>query len=215
MKLMPGKFTKTDFLSAEVELWNPDYAECGRGFQCKRSEFGTYWFKRLATDVAGHVNRVLIIRDKDNLAAYITISASSLEFKKVKGFRKRPLEREGIDYTSLPAIKIGRLAADGDAKKSGTRLLLWTLAYIAREIAPLVGVRFVTLEALYDPEDIDAITGKPYDVSEFYRRFGFQYIDPDENLTAKTPYRSMFLDLKPMIELAQNPSSIDSTSNAQ
>jgi hypothetical protein len=204
---MPDKFSGIDFLTIQPEIWTPDHIECGREFRCVRDEFREYWADQLAIDIAGHVSRAFIIRDPECLAAYITISASSLEFKKVEGWRKQPLIAEGIDYTSLPAIKIGRLASDIKARKSGTRLLKWTLAYVAKDIAPRVGVRFMTLEALYAADEIDTITGtSPYDVSRFYReKFGFQYVDPNERLTSKTRYRSMFLDLKPMIETAKNP----------
>jgi len=207
---MPNKFTRTDFLTANVEFWTPDHIRCGREFQCPRTEFNDYWLNQIAIDIDGHVARSLVIQDSNNLAAYITICAASLEFKKVRGHRPTPLSGEGIGYASLPAIKIGRLAADISAKKSGTRLLRWTLAYVAREVAPKIGVRFVTLEALYDPDDVNPTTGEPYDVSKFYKnKFGFEYIDPNE--TPKAPYRSMFLDLKPLIEAAKaGGASVDS-----
>ena len=189
------KFAKTDFSKAEVECWTPDHIECGRGFQCRREEFQEYWFNQMATDVAGHVNRVWVIREEGNLAAYITLSTDSLQ-RKVKGKRKSILKSEGITYVSLPAIKIGRLASDYEAKKSGARLVDWALSYIAEEIAPKVGVRFVTVDALFDADDEKNV----YDISKFYEKFGFQFVDPDEKLTTKTPYRSMFLDIKPLVD---------------
>jgi hypothetical protein len=127
-------------------------------------------------DIAANVGRAWIIRDGDNLAAYITLLADTLR-KKHKGQWKRLLEAGGVTYGSYPAVKIGRLASDDDAKKSGKRLLKWALNYIARELAPKLGIRFVTVDALYDKD------GSTYDASGFYLKYGFS------SLTRRRAYR--------------------------
>ena len=63
----------------------------------------------------------------------------------------------------------------------------------ATEIAQKLGVRFVTVDALYDP-DTD------YDVSDYYRRWGFEYAYPDEPLPPPEGFRTLYLDLLPFID---------------
>jgi len=40
-----------------------------------------------------------------------------------------------------------------------------------------------------------------YDASGFYAQFGFQFVNPDPILPAPVPYRTMYLDLKPLMIL--------------
>ena len=101
-----------------------------------------------------------------------------------------------MQYQTFPAIKIGLLAVDRRAKGDGKYLVEWAIDYVAAEIVPMVGVRFVTVDALYD-RDIDPA----YDASGFYAKLGFEFADPDKSLPPATPYRTMYYDLKPVIEL--------------
>jgi hypothetical protein len=75
------------------------------------------------------------------------------------------------------------------------------------EIVPVVGVRFVTVDALYDLDVEPA-----YDASGFYTKLGFDFADPHESLPPEMPYRTMYFDLKPVIELL-NPQSPEAKSD--
>jgi GNAT superfamily N-acetyltransferase len=158
------------------------------GFKCSRGEFRTFWTGgRIARDVSSHLGRCWIITDNNNLVAYVTLLADKLTVN------EPILGSEDVPYKTFPAIKIGLLASDKRARKSGTRLVEWALEYIATELSPLVGVRFVTVDALYDPDE-------PYDSSPFYTKQGFRFADPDEPLPPKEPYRAMYFDLLDLIE---------------
>jgi hypothetical protein len=74
----------------------------------------------------------------------------------------------------------------------------WAIQYVVAEIVPVVGVRFVTVDALYDRD-----TEPAYDASGFYRKLGFDFTDPHESLPTETPYRTMYYDLKPIIDLLE------------
>lgn len=106
---------------------------------------------------------------------------------------------ENIQYATFPAIKIGLLAADSRAKGAGSCLIDWAIEFIATEVAPKIGVRFVTVDALYDPDD-------GYDVSEYYKRWGFEFAYPDEPLPPSDGFRTLYLDLLPFIEALSNRS---------
>jgi GNAT superfamily N-acetyltransferase len=89
----------------------------------------------------------------------------------------------------------GYIAVDRRAEGAGRRLLEWAVEYIAENIAPHVGVRFITVDALYDSD-----TTPPYDASGFYKKFGFQFVNTEESLPPSVPYRTMYLDLKPLLD---------------
>jgi len=87
------------------------------------------------------------------------------------------------DYCQWPAIKIARLAVDQSVRREGLGITLGQFALgIAREaIAPLVGCRFVVVDAKADS-------------MEFYRKkLGFRILDTDENRARPEPV--MFYDL--------------------
>jgi len=44
------------------------------------------------------------------------------------------------------------------------------------------------------------IQREAYDVSGFYEKLGFEFANPTESLPPVNPYRTMYLDLKPLIE---------------
>ena len=103
-----------------------------------------------------------------------------------------------MQYRTLPAVKIGLLAADGRAKGAGRRLVEWALEYVATELIEKVGVRFITVDAFYDL-DPDSHGGH-YDASGFYTRIGFNFVNPDESLPPPQSYRTMYFDLKPLVD---------------
>jgi GNAT superfamily N-acetyltransferase len=103
--------------------------------------------------------------------------------------------QEGVKYRTFPAVKIGLLAVDRRTKRLGVRLMEWAIDYVITEVVPIIGVRFITVDALYD-FDVDPA----YDASGFYEKLGFEFADPIESLPPVNPYRTMYLDLKPLME---------------
>lgn len=187
-----GKFTGVDFSEILVEKLNPALGCLGQGFRCKRGEFVTYWKQgRVQREVNACICHCWVLRHNNALAGYITLLADKLEVD------VQLLEQEGVRYQTFPAIKIGLLAADERAKGAGSRLVEWALEYVAIELANAVGIRFMTVDALYDPDE-----EPPYDASGFYQKFGFQFVNPDETVPRVVPYRTMYFDLKPLIDLS-------------
>lgn len=183
-----GKFNNVTFSTADVEQWTPGL-ETGQGFRCSRPEFITFWRQgRVQREVGASVCSCWILRHNSALAAYITLLAD-----KLSASEGPLLSGENIQYATFPAIKIGLLAADSRAKGAGSCLIDWAIEFIATEVAPKIGVRFVTVDALYDPDD-------GYDVSEYYKRWGFEFAYPDEPLPPSDGFRTLYLDLLPFIE---------------
>jgi GNAT superfamily N-acetyltransferase len=187
-----GKFSGVDFSKIPIEKLDPAQGISGQGFRCKRREFVTYWKQgRVEREVNACICQCWVLRHDDALAGYITLLADKLEVD------TRLLEEEGARYRTFPAIKIGLLAADERAKGAGSSLVEWALEYVAIELASAVGIRFMTVDALYDPDE-----DPPYDASGFYRKFGFEFVNPDGPWSQTVPYRTMYFDLKPLIDFA-------------
>lgn len=183
------KFSDVSFLPENVEQWTPNLP-IGQGFRCSRGEFVAFWKKgRVLRDVVSSLCTCWILQDNNNLAGYITLSADKLSVTD----RDPLLGDEDVPYESFPAVKIGLLAADERAKGAGKALVLWALEFVAIKISPELGVRFMTVDALFDPDD-------RYDISGYYAKFGFQYANPDEPLPPKEGYRTMYFDLLPLIQ---------------
>jgi hypothetical protein len=49
---------------------------------------------------------------------------------------------EGIDFSQIPVERL--------TQGAGRHLVEWAIEYVVSEIVPVVGVRFVTVDALYD-----------------------------------------------------------------
>jgi GNAT superfamily N-acetyltransferase len=192
-KPMPpsSKFSGVDFSEVQVEKFAPELSSLGQGFRCSRPEFVTYWKQgRVQRELGASLCQCWVVRHGEALAGYVTLLADKLSVD------ERLLQEEGVQYQTFPAVKIGLLAADSRAKGAGRRLVEWALEYAATELVSVLGVRFMTVDALYDPD-----TDPPYDVSSFYAQFGFQFADPDTVLPPPVPYRTMYLDLKPLIDV--------------
>lgn len=182
------KFDGVNFSTCTIYELTPDLALLGQGFRCKRPEFQTFWKKgRVLREVNACTSRCWVVHCQDSLAAYITLLTDKLVAS------ERLLEEEEIKYTSFPAVKIGLLAADYRASRVGTRMVEWALEYAAFTVAPLVGVRFMTVDAFFDKDS-------GYDISGFYEKLGFMFVNPEEQLPPIHSYRTMYFDLKPLIE---------------
>ena len=172
-----------------VEKLNPLSPPDAGGFRPKRAEFATYWKRgRITRERGAHLGQCWFARKNDTrLAGYITLLADRLA---VEG---PLLAGESVKYRTFPAVKIGLLAVDERSKGLGTALVQWAFRYVASELCPRLGVRFVTVDALYDP-DTD------YDTAGFYARFGFTFADGVGRRIPDQPFRAMYYDLKPILD---------------
>lgn len=184
------KFLGIDFSDHHIVPFDPDHTGLGKGFRCDRGEFVSYIKgNKIRNEINTFTSKCWIVACHDGLAAYITLLADKLTMD------DPILVGEDIRYTTFPAVKIGWLAADPRAKGSGRRLLDWAMEYVVLELVDKVGIRFLTVDALYDAD----IPGPPYDASGFYARNGFRFTDPDEPLPPKDGFRTMYFDLMPLI----------------
>src|SRR5690242_9675308 len=108
------KFADFVFTLDAVEQWSPGMEVSGQGFRSIRGEFATYWRQgKIAREVEAHICRCWILRDSEDLAAYVTLLADKLTVE------ESLLHSEGVLYKTFPAVKIGFLAADKRARGAG------------------------------------------------------------------------------------------------
>lgn len=186
------KFSGIDFSKHEVIEFNPDQQQdVGKGFRCGRGEFVSYIKgEKIRNELKSFTSKWWLVSCQEGIAAYITLLADKLTMG------TPILIDEDVRYTTFPAVKIGWLAADPRAKGSGRRLMDWAMRYVISELVPRLGIRFITVDALFDSD----FTEKPYDASGFYAKLGFRFTDPDELLPPVDGFRTMHFVLMPLIQ---------------
>lgn len=184
---MANPFDAIDFGTAVPEPWDFETGvPLGAGFRCSRGEFVSYWKQgRVQRECDARIARAFVLQSDGRLAAYMTLFADKLHASEPL------LHEQQIRYRTFPAMKIGLLAADKRARGAGTRLVKWALGYCAFEVGALTGVRFVTVDALFDAD-----TG--FDASPFYEKLGFRFASPGDTDPPQDGYRTMYFDLKPL-----------------
>jgi hypothetical protein len=186
-----SKFSGIDFSQHDVVEFNPNQTDVGIGFRCGRGEFVSYIKgEKIRNELKSFTSKCWLVSCPEGLAAYITLLADKLTM----GIPI--LIDEDVRYTTFPAVKIGWLAADPRAKGSGRRLMDWAMEYVVLELVPRLGVRFMTVDALFDAD----FPEKQYDASGFYVKLGFRFANPDELLPPADGFRTMYFDLMPLIQ---------------
>ncbi len=113
------------------------------GFDCEQVEMNDYLCDGTALrDEGNSVTRTYLVRVGEDLVGYFSVLADAIQLST----KERPA---GTNYSSAPALKLGRMGVDKPYKGQGVGV--WILDYVvglARSLAKEVGVRYVTLDAL-------------------------------------------------------------------
>ncbi|GAH45233.1 unnamed protein product, partial [marine sediment metagenome] len=135
------------------------------------------------------VTYLWFLRKTHELVAYITVSPDCVQLKKISPQLANKFRGKGIDYKSLPSLKIGRLCVDDKFLRRGigTLLIQFTIN-LAINLSNKVGCRFIYLDAKRNQE-------KSKDVIHFYKKFGFEIYK--ERGRRETP---LYLNILPFIE---------------
>lgn len=98
------------------------------------------------------------------LIGYVTLLTDKISLHTAL---KEKFREEGINYRSLPALKIGRLCIQDEflRKGVGTHMVDWTI-YLIQKINEFAGCRFITLDA-------KRYADKKKDPIHFYKENGF------------------------------------------
>ena len=125
-----------------------------------------------------NTTHLLIDEETNKIAAYVSLCNDSIRLD----FSEQ--DKMGYSYTTIPSLKIARLAVSTDYQHRGIgRLLIQFSVYIGIQLRKLSGVAFVTLDCFKHR-------------LSFYRSFGFvENVIQPITLPYDTPI-SMRLDIK-------------------
>jgi GNAT superfamily N-acetyltransferase len=131
------------------------------------------------------------LKGTNYLIGYVTLLSDSLNLNSPL---KEEFRNKGINYKSLPALKIGRLCVDDRFLKKGVgRIMLQFVINIIREMNKFSGCRFITVDAKRNED-------KSKDSIHFYKKMGFKVLREREKGT--TPmYKDISRILKSLNEL--------------
>jgi GNAT superfamily N-acetyltransferase len=115
-----------------------------QGFDCEEPDLTNYLTDGTAAneELAAFSRCYVVLTDAEEFVGYFNVLADSI---RLRG-KERP---DGIHYSTVPAVKLGRMGVDKSQKKKGVGY--WILDYVvglARELSDQIGVRYVTLDAL-------------------------------------------------------------------
>lgn len=148
--------------------------------------------KFLLEDALGNQNKKISTtylwfhKSNNELIGYITILTDKISLNPTL---KNEFREKGINYKSLPAIKIGRLCVDDKFLKRGIgRLMIEFTIYHVKQISEKCGCRFITLDAKRNP-----VVSK--DSLHFYKKMGFEILKERDKGTM-----AMYKDIFKIIE---------------
>ena len=139
------------------------------------------------------VTYLWFLRRTNELVAYVTLSPDCVKLKNINPKLSQNFRDKGINYKSLPALKIGRICVDDRFQKRGIgNLIIQFTISMAIKISNQVGCRFLYLDAKRNEDSSK-------DAIHFYKKIGFELYRDRES--KETP---LYLDLWPFMEKLAN-----------
>jgi ribosomal protein S18 acetylase RimI-like enzyme len=174
-----------------VEVLSEAHIELIKNFKSYEKELVNYL---LEDSLKQQKNKICITylwfhRITNELAGYLTLSNDCVKLTKISEELQRKLNLKGINYKSLPALKIGRLCVDDKFLRRGIgTLMIDFIINSANEISKKAGCRFIVLDAKRNNDSSK-------DSIHFYKKMGFKLLK--ERNRKETP---MYLDIYPLLE---------------
>ncbi len=189
-------FDGVDFASEVPVPLATAHTKWSKKFQCSHAGFRSR-LGRIGNELKSHLCTGWALVSERSIAAYLTIQADQFRFESTE--RGKTISLPDGDFAIVPAVKLIVLARHDRAQGAGKALLTWVIDYIIREIVPRLGVRFITVDAYYEFNS----HGEIYDSGPYYAsQFDFRYVNSKEEPSQGGEYRSMYLDLLPLIDSA-------------
>ncbi len=143
------------------ERLGEQHRELRRNFDCGEADLNQYLAERARKEVSQGLTAVHVLYDpgRDQIAGYYTLSSVSVRLTDLPDELTKRLPR----YPDLPAVLIGRLAADSryQGRGLGKMLMMAALANV-QEQSIIVGTFLVVVDAKNDA------------IVNFYAKFGFR-----------------------------------------
>ncbi len=186
-------FKKSNKIKPEelrIEKIGEPHKQCMEKFQSYESELMEF----LKEDALKQQERKIsvtylwFLRETNELVAYITLCPDCIKLKNIDENLAKTFRDKGINYKSLPALKIGRLCVTDNFLRRGigTLLIQFTIKK-AKEVSDNVGCRFLYLDAKRNRDS-------KKDVVHFYKAIGFNIYKHRDS--CETP---MYMDIFPYL----------------
>ena len=153
-------------------------------FDCGDSDLNEFFFKDSKLACSELVSVTYAWIDDDKTLAFFSVSNDAVKRELLTGSAFKRITRHvnhGKRYSTLPAVKIGRLAVDRMAQANGIGTDILNFIKYWLTDANKTGCRFIIVDAYNDPKAIN-----------FYLKNGFSFL-LESDKTGKT--RLMFFDL--------------------
>jgi len=163
-----------------IEKLNDKHLEFLKGFKNQVKELEDFLKEDAFSNQKLKISTTYLLFHEDKeqryLAGYVTLLADSIRIYKDRAL-KQFFENKGVEYNSLPAIKIGRIAVDKRLQKRGYgKNLIKFSMYTALNLSESIGCRFLTVDAKLNAKS-------------FYKKHGFKVLIKRDKTTI------MYLDL--------------------
>ncbi len=153
------------------------------GFETDNKELKDFLIDdALGNQEMGFSNTYLWFYNPENsLVAYVTILMDSI---RLRGKLRQFFRDEGVEYKTLPALKVGRLCVDKRYKRRGigTNMMYFVMEKILK-LSTEVGCRFLVVDAKRESVN-------------FYKKLGFEILKDREKGTIP-----MYFDMIDMLKL--------------
>jgi ribosomal protein S18 acetylase RimI-like enzyme len=175
----------------KVEILRESHLSLLNGFCSSEKELKDYLiedsFRQQSNKIC--ITYLWFHRITQELVGYLTLSNDCVKLKNINMEIQRRLNVKGINYKSLPAIKIGRICVDDKFTRKGIgTVMLDFVINSANEISKRSGCRFIVLDAKRNEDSSK-------DSIHFYKKMGFEILK--ERNRRETP---MYLDIFPLTE---------------
>jgi len=143
------------------ERLGDQHRELRRNFDCGEADLNHYLAERARKEASQGLAAVHVLYDpdRDQIAGYYTLSSLSVRLTDLPDELTKRLPR----YPDLPAVLIGRLAADSRYQRQGLgKMLVMAALDNIQEQSAVVGTFLVIVDAKND------------EIVNFYAKFGFR-----------------------------------------
>lgn len=117
-------------------------------FKCEINDLNEFLGEKALQQMVGKINVTYLTFLGSDLVAYFTLSTDAIKIVNILPEDKKLLESKGIPYSSLPALKLCRLAVDNRYKRMGIgTYLVEKVIKQALKLSEDVGLRYITVDA--------------------------------------------------------------------
>jgi len=162
-----------------ISKTNLDFAT---NFKCYEKELEDFLKEDALNNQKIGISKPYLFFNNNILVGYITLLCDTL---RLEGELRDFFKSKDVNYKSLPAIKIGRLAIDNNYQKQGfgTEILGFTMNIALKISKEFAGCRFLIVDAKRN-------YNAKKDSIHFYKKFGFKILKQREKGTIP-----MYLDI--------------------